>query len=283
VLPLGDFQLDLISAGRFRLDGGAMFGVVPRVLWERVAPPDDRNRIELALHCLLIRDGKRTILVETGMGEKWGPKDRDIYALRSEGGIEAALQRLGVPLESINTVLLTHLHFDHAGGATRLDSGGEAVPTFPNAEYFVQRKEWDLAFDLNERTQASFRRENYEPLARSGQIRLLDGEAEIAPGVSAVPMPGHTPGLQGVLVRAGGSAACFPSDLIPTAAHLPYPYIMGYDLFPLTTLETKKRIISRALAEGWILHLVHEPETPVGTLILEKGRVVLRPLEVPKR
>jgi len=279
VLPLGDFQLDLVSAGRFRLDGGAMFGVVPRVFWERVSPPDERNRIELGLHCLLIRDGKRTILVETGMGEKWRPKDREIYALRGEGGIEAALERLGVRPESVDTVLLTHLHFDHAGGATRIDSRGETVPTFPNAAYLVQRKEWDLAFDLNERTRASFRLENYEPLERSGQIRLLDGQTEIMTGVSAVPMPGHTPGLQGVLVRGGGLTACYPSDLIPTAAHVPYPYIMGYDLFPLTTLETKKRIIPRAVEEGWILFLVHEPKTPVGTLILDGGRVVLRPLE----
>lgn len=255
-----------------------MFGVVPRVLWERVASPDERNRIELALNCLLIRDGKRTLIVETGMGEKWGPKDREIYALRNDGGLVGALARTGVRTESVDTVVLTHLHFDHAGGATSPGSGGEPVPTFPNAEYLVQRTEWDFASDLNERTRASYRTENYHPLQKAGQIRFLEGETEIAPGVRVVPLPGHTPGLQGVLLTGGGRTALFPSDLIPTAAHLPYPYIMGYDVLPLTTLEMKKRVIPRAVAEGWVLILVHEPNVPVGTPVEAEGRIRLSPL-----
>jgi len=256
-----------------------MFGVVPRVLWERVSQPDERNRIELALNCLLVRDGKRTILVETGIGEKWEEKEREIYAIRTEGGLPLALERFGVRPESVDLVVLTHLHFDHAGGATVLSPGGQPVPAFPNAAYVVQRTEWDVASNPNERTRASYLRENYEPLLRTGQLRLVDGEVEIAPGVSVLPLPGHTPGLQGVLIRGGGRTALYPSDLIPTVAHLPYPYIMGFDLLPLTTLETKKRILPQAVAEGWIVLLVHEPRTPVGVLVEREGRVRLVPRE----
>ncbi len=279
MISLGDLRLDLVPAGRFRLDGGAMFGVVPRVLWERSAPPDERNRIELALNCLLIRDGKRVVLVETGIGDKWSPKEEGIFAIRDNGGLPASLDRLGVKPESVTTVVLTHLHFDHAGGATtRAGASGDVIPAFPNATYLVQKSEWDLARNLNERTRASYRSENYAPLERSGQIRLLEGESQVAPGITLLPLPGHTPGLQGVLVRGGGRTVLYPSDLVPTAAHLPYPYIMGYDLFPLTTLETKKRILPRALAEGWILFLVHEPNTPIGALQEEGGRIRMSPL-----
>lgn len=276
-MQVGDLRVDLLPTGRFRLDGGAMFGVVPRVLWERVARPDERNRIELSLNCLLVRDGRRTLVVETGMGEKWGEKDRDIYALRSEGGLPAALRRFGVRPEEVDTVILTHLHFDHAGGATWMGPGGAPVPVFPNAVHLVQRREWETAGRLNQRTRASYRSENYEPLERAGLLRLVDGEIEIAPGISVVPVPGHTPGLQGVILRGGGRTVFYPSDLVPTAAHLPYPYIMGYDLFPLTTLETKLKFLPRALAGNWTLFLVHEPNHPAGTLTEEEGRIRWRP------
>ena len=279
LMQLGDLRIELIPTGLFRLDGGAMFGVVPKILWERVARPDEKNRIELALNCLLLRDGRRTVVVETGMGEKWGPKEREIYALRSSGGLVEELRRRGVQPEAVDTVLLTHLHFDHAGGATVLREDGEAVPAFPNATYFVQRVEWEFATHPNERTRASYLAENYEPLHREGRLRLLDGEAEIFGGISVLPLPGHTPGLQGVVLRGGGETALFPADLLPTAAHLPFPYIMSYDVLPLTTLETKKRVLPQALREQWRLLLVHEPVTPVGTLREEKGRMVFRPLE----
>ena len=271
MIPLGGLHVDLVPAGGFRLDGGAMFGVVPRVLWQRASPPDELNRIRLALNCLLIRDGKRTVIVETGMGEKWRQKDREIYALESESGLLPGLERLGVRPESVDTVILTHLHFDHAGGATVPGPGGEPVPTFPNATHIVQRTEWDFAEHLNERTRASYREENYEPIQRAGLLRLVEGEVEILPGVRVVPLPGHTPGLQGVLLRGGGRTALYPSDLIPTVAHVPYPYIMGYDVLPLTTLETRKRVLPQAAGEGWIVILVHEPRTPVGTLQQDEG------------
>jgi glyoxylase-like metal-dependent hydrolase (beta-lactamase superfamily II) len=279
LIRLGDLHVEVVTAGRFRLDGGAMFGVVPRVLWERLKAPDEKNRIELALNCLLVRSGKRTVVVETGMGEKWEAKEREIFALRSDGGILAALQAKGVSAESVDTVILTHLHFDHAGGATVPEQGGEAVPAFPNADYVVQRSEWEFAEHLNERTRASYRRENYEPIRRAGRLKLVEGEAEILPGVEVVPLPGHTPGLQGVLVRGGGRSLFYPSDLVPTAAHLPYPYIMGYDVYPLTTLETRKKILPRAAAEEWLVVLGHETATPLGVLREEGQRLRLIPRE----
>jgi glyoxylase-like metal-dependent hydrolase (beta-lactamase superfamily II) len=277
LIPLGHLHVDLVRTGRFRLDGGAMFGVVPRVLWERVSPPDEKNRIELAMNGLLIRDGKRTVLVETGMGDRWSPKEKEIYALRSDPGLAAALERLQVRAESVDAVILTHLHFDHAGGATRLEASGEAVPAFPNATYFVQKSEWSFARNLNERTRASYRKDDFEPLERAGVLKLVEGEAEIFPGVSLIPLPGHTPGLQGVLIRGGGRSLLYPSDMVPTAAHLPYPYIMGFDVLPLTTLATRKEILPRVAAEGWIIVLGHETDIPVGTLIEEKGRFRLEP------
>mgnify|MGYP003575627352 CR=1 FL=1 len=279
MIQIGSFSLELIPTGRFRLDGGAMFGVVPKVLWERVSPPDERNRIELALNCLLVRDGKRIVVVETGMGEKWGPKEREIYALRSSGGLQEELRRRGVAPESVDVVILTHLHFDHAGGATISREPSVAVPAFPNATYYVQREEWEFATHANERTRASYLPENFQPLFKEGMLRFLQGEEEVLPGISVLPLPGHTPGLQGVLLRGGGATALFPSDLIPTVAHLPIPYIMGYDVLPLTTLETKKRVFPRALREEWRLLLVHEPATPIGILREDQGKVTFKPLE----
>lgn len=279
MIPFGDLRIDLVPAGHFSLDGGALFGIVPRVLWERKCAPDEKNRIELALNCLLIRDGKRTALVETGMGEQVTPRDREIYCFRSGRGLVKELEERGVRPESVDTVILTHLHFDHAGGATTRGEADARVPSFPRARYIVQRTEWEFAEHPNERTRESYRKEDYEPILRTGQMSLVEGEVEIFPGVKVVPLPGHTPGMQGVLLRGGGRTAFFPSDLLPTAAHAPYPYIMAYDLFPLTTLETRKRVFPQAAGEGWILILVHEPRTPVGVLREEGSRFRFQPRE----
>jgi len=276
---VGDLRIELVPTGMFRLDGGAMFGVVPKTLWERVARPDARNRIDLALNCLLIRDDRHTLVVEAGMGEKWSAKERDIYALRSGGGIREELTRRGVAPESVDAVLLTHLHFDHAGGATVSRGDGEVVPAFPNATYFVQKTEWDFATHTNERTRASYLPGNFHPLHREGRLRLLEGETEVYPGIGVLPLPGHTPGLQGVLMRGGGRTVLFPSDLIPTMAHLPIPYIMGYDVLPLTTLETKKRILPQALRGQWRIILVHEPTTPIGVLQEAGGKMVFKAMD----
>ncbi|HEU5181071.1 MAG TPA: MBL fold metallo-hydrolase [Candidatus Polarisedimenticolia bacterium] len=276
-MRFGDLRVDLVPAGRFRLDGGSMFGIVPKVLWSRVRAADEKNRIELAANCLLIRDGRRNILVETGMGEKWSEKEREIYAVRSEGGVLGELGRRGVEAASIDTVILTHLHFDHAGGSTISDAEGRLVPAFPNATYWVQATEWEFATHLNERTRASYLARDFEPLQRDGRLRLIEGEVEVIPGLSLLPLPGHTPGMQGILMKGGGRTALFPADLVPTTAHVPIPYIMGFDSFPLTTLETKKRILATALRERWQLILVHETEHPVGTLREEGGRMAFEP------
>jgi glyoxylase-like metal-dependent hydrolase (beta-lactamase superfamily II) len=276
---LGDLRVEMVRTGNFRLDGGAMFGVVPKVLWEKVAPPDERNRIELALNCLLVRDGRRTVVVETGMGEKWGAKEREIYALRSQGGLSEELSRRGVPPESVDAVLLTHLHFDHAGGATVAGRGEDAAPAFLNATYFVQRSEWEFATHTNERTRASYRSENFLPLHREGRLRFLEGESEVFPGIAVQPTPGHTPGMQAVVLRGGGRTILYPTDLVPTAAHVRIPYIMGYDVLPLTTLDTKKRVLPQALREGATLVLVHEPVSPVGILKEEGGQILFQPRE----
>jgi glyoxylase-like metal-dependent hydrolase (beta-lactamase superfamily II) len=276
---LGDLRVELVRTGNFRLDGGAMFGVVPKVLWEKVAAPDEKNRIELALNCLLVRDGKRTVVVETGMGEKWGAKEREIYALRSQGGLSEELSRRGVPPETVDAVLLTHLHFDHAGGATVAGREGDAAPAFPNATYFVQRAEWEFATHPNERTRASYLSENFLPLHREGRLRFLEGESEVFPGIAVQPMPGHTPGMQGVVLRGGGRTLLYPADLVPTVAHVRIPYIMGYDVLPLTTLDTKKRVLPQALHEGATLVLVHEPVSPAGVLREEGGKIVFKPRE----
>jgi glyoxylase-like metal-dependent hydrolase (beta-lactamase superfamily II) len=216
------------------------------------------------------------------MGDKWSDKERDIYAVRSEGGVLGELGRRGVPVEAIDTVVLTHLHFDHAGGATVGAGEGRFAPAFPNATYWVQAAEWEFATHLNERTKASYLARDFEPLQREGRLRLVDGEAEVAPGVSVLPIPGHTPGLQGVLARGGGRTVLFPSDLVPTAAHVPIPYIMGFDAFPMTSLETKKRVLSAALREGWQLVLVHEPEHPWGKLRESGGKMAFEPLAVER-
>ena len=244
-----------------------MFGVVPKVLWERRIPADARNRIPLALRCLLVEHDDGLVLIDTGIGNKEDSKFRDIYGVENAGQdgrtkLEDALRDLGHGPEDVRWVINTHLHFDHAGGDTWRNPAGKVEPGFPKARYVVQRKELDFAGHTNERTAGSYLAHNFEAVS----FQLIEGETQILPGIRALPTPGHVPYHQSLLVESAGERACFIADLVPTSAHLPLPWIMGYDLEPLVTLETRRRIYQRAEAEGWLLVFEHDPNIVAGRL-----------------
>jgi glyoxylase-like metal-dependent hydrolase (beta-lactamase superfamily II) len=258
-LRLRDFEIFGLREGYFYLDGGAMFGVVPKTLWEKKCPADASNRIRLALNSLLVRTPAATILVETGIGTKLGPKWTGIYCVEMEPGLVPALARLGLKPEDIDFVVNTHLHFDHAGGNTVRNENGEVVPTFPRARYIIQKGEWEWALNPNEREKSSYIGENFLPLRDRGQVDLVAGDATITAGVEVVLTPGHTGGHQCVKVTSRGKTVFYLGDLVPTSAHIAYSYVMSYDLFPLETLNNKKRLFEQAIAEDWILAFVHDP------------------------
>lgn len=277
-MKFGDLEIFVVSDGRFRLDGGAMFGVVPKVLWERQFPADERNRVTLGLNCLLIRSAGRTILVETGTGEKLGPKGEDIYGIDHSVNLLESLASRGVTRQDVDIVINTHLHFDHCGWNTRRGQDGQPAPTFPRAQYYVQRGEYEHALQPTERDRASYLPENFRPLADTNQWVWLEGDKEIAPGVEVLRVPGHTRDMQCVRLTAAGRTAFFFADLVPTTAHLPSAWIMGYDLYPLTTLEQKKRWIPEALRNEWLCFFAHDPKTPAAYLREREGKVVAEPV-----
>lgn len=265
-MKIGEIDLQILNDGYWRSDGGAMFGVVPRVLWERKLPPDDRNRVRMALRCLLLRVGGRTILVDTGIGDKLGPKESEIFAVEREPGLLGQLARHGVRPEDVDVVVSTHLHFDHAGGNTTWRQGA-LVPTFPNAEYWVQRAEWEDATHPNERTRTTYRTENLEPLAKSGQLRLIEGSTEIAPGVQWRLAPGHTRAHTVVLLESEGESALFTVDVCPFVAHLErIAWVAAVDLEPLVSMETKRQLIAEALAKDHLIIFDHDPNVVAARL-----------------
>ncbi|HUG42604.1 MAG TPA: MBL fold metallo-hydrolase [Acidobacteriota bacterium] len=274
----GSFQLHLLSAGVFRLDGGAMFGVVPKPLWERVATPDARNRIPLGLNCLLIRTGDVNVLVDTGCGRKYSPKEIEIYSIDVSADLVRELAKIGLDPEEIDIVVNTHLHFDHCGGNTFV-AGEDVVPTFPGAEYVVRKVEYQDASAPNERTRATYFAHNWSPIEAAGKLRVIDQDWEIVPGVTCISTPGHTLGHQSVFVESEGRKLLFLADLCPTMAHVPLPYVMGYDLFPLTTLKTRKEIYPRAVEENWELIFEHDPVHPYGRLLKKNGRYAAERLQ----
>ena len=259
-LTIGPYKVHFVAGGRFRLDGGAMFGVVPKVLWNRAMPSDERNRIQMRMTCLLLEGNGQKILVDAGSGTKDDPKFRDIYAIEGAEGLTQDLAAVGVKPDDITAVAMTHLHFDHCGGGTTRGADGNVKPTFPNAHYFVRRQEWDDAHHANERNRASYIGDNYDPLHDAGQLILHDNDLEILPGVWMKNLPGHTLGHQGCFFDIPGERALYTVDLIPTVAHLPLAYIMGYDLYPMMTLETKRGIVKQATAEGWLFLFEHDPQ-----------------------
>jgi glyoxylase-like metal-dependent hydrolase (beta-lactamase superfamily II) len=260
---IGDLTIHAIQAGGQRLDGGAMFGVVPKPLWEKRIPADARNRIQLGLRCLLIEHPSGLILIDTGAGNKENEKFKDIYGLENEsadGGtlLEDGLREIGVAPADIAIVINTHLHFDHAGGNTRNRPDGSLEISFPNATYIVRRGEYDYAMNTNERTAASYFERNWVPLDQADKIEWVSREKEIVKGVRVIPTPGHTPFHQSVLIESAGERAFYLGDIVPTHAHLPLPWIMGYDVEPLVSLETKRRILKQALDEQWLVIFEHD-------------------------
>jgi len=269
---VGGLRVHAIMAGYQLLDGGAMFGVVPKPLWERRIAPDARNRIPLAMRCLLLEHASGLVLIDTGAGSKENEKFIDIYGIANQGRepgdtwLEDGLRSIGVTPADISLVLNTHLHFDHAGGNTRRDGDGTIRAAYPNARYVVQRGEYHYATHTNERTAASYFPHNFVPLHETGQLELVEGEVEIASGIHLVPSPGHTPHHQSILIDGGGERAFYPADLVPTAAHLPLPWIMGYDVEPLVTLESKRALLARAAAEDWLVVFEHDATHSAGQI-----------------
>ncbi len=278
-MHFGEIEVRHIHGGIFWLDGGSMFGVVPKPLWEKKMPADERNRIPLAANSLLVRAAGKNILVETGNGTKWDAKLRNIYGFADGDPYAASLTHAGVKPEQIDLVINTHLHFDHAGGNTRL-LDGRAVPAFPNAKYIVQRAELDHAMHPTERDRASYYPHDFLPITEANQWHFVDGDTEILPGISVVKIPGHNLQIQGVQITGGGKKLMFVADLIPTRHHLPLPWIIAYDLYPLTTLETKRKWIAEFVRNGWIVAFGHDPDFPAGILHEQDGKVVCEPVDL---
>lgn len=271
---IGPYTLQAVDTGSFALDGGAMFGVVPRVLWERSHPPDERNRIAMAARALLVSGGGRKILVDTGNGAKLGERLTAIYKVdNAAADLTRSLAALGVRPGEITDVILTHLHFDHAGGATaRVE--GTVRPAFPNARYYVQRDHWNAALHPTERDRASFLPPDFLPLQEHGVLELLDGEGELFPGIRLHLVHGHTTALQCPVISDGRTTLFFCADLMPMTSHVALPWIMAYDLRPLTTLEEKRSALRRAAEENWILFFEHDPKTAAGRVRMTDGGVV---------
>jgi glyoxylase-like metal-dependent hydrolase (beta-lactamase superfamily II) len=268
---IGALNVYAIQAGGQRLDGGAMFGVVPKPLWERRIKADDRNRIPLGMRCLLIEHDIGPVLIDTGAGNKEDAKFIDIYGIENRGAdgrtmLEDGLREVGVRPEEIVMVINTHLHFDHAGGNTFTDAAGAPRLSFPRARYIVQRGEYDYATHTNERTAASYFERNFGPVLEAGRLELVEGERDIADGLRVIPTPGHTPHHQSILIESAGERALYLGDLVPTQWHLPLPWIMGYDVEPLVTLETKRHLLERAHAERWLVVFEHDAHRAWGYL-----------------
>lgn len=276
-MQLGEIELHYLDGGTFWLDGGAMFGVVPKPLWEKKSAPDDRNRIRLRANSLLVRAAGKNVLIETGNGTKWDAKVRNIYGVEDGDPLMDSLAKAGASADEIDLVINTHLHFDHAGGNTRV-MDGRAVPSFRKAQYVVQRGELEHAMAPTERDRGSYFAENFEPISESGQWQLTQGDQEILPGISVATIPGHNADIQAVKISGGGKTVVFVADLFPTRHHIALPWIMAYDLYPLTTLETKRHWLSEIVKNKWIVVFGHDPEHAAATLHERDGKVHCEPV-----
>jgi glyoxylase-like metal-dependent hydrolase (beta-lactamase superfamily II) len=283
-LTLGDFELSIFSDGTYPLDGGAFFGVIPKIMWSRKAAADERNYVQAGLNSLLIRTdhprtGKQNVLVETGMGNKLS--DRMVKFYGQPAQLLANLAAAGIAPEDIDIVVNTHLHFDHCGWNTVRDKDGKIVPTFPRAKYYAPEGEWQYARKPSDRDAISYIPDNYDPLVQSGQMTLLKGGEQIVPGISVKTFPGHTAHMQAVIVESGGRTACYISDLIPTTAHIDITWGMAFDLYPLQTIESKKQYYAKAIAEKWLTVFTHDDKTPWAYVERDQtGKMVASGIEI---
>jgi glyoxylase-like metal-dependent hydrolase (beta-lactamase superfamily II) len=271
-MNLGDWQLDCVSGGSLRIDGGTMFGVVPKPLWEKVHPADERNRIGMATNCLLARDGRHTVLIDTGYGGKLSEREREIYAAEPGEPLLASLAAMGVAPEDVDAVVLTHLHFDHAGGGSRRAADGTFALTFPKARYVVQRGEWQDATSGAPELEGSYPAENIRPLAECEQLELIDGELEILPGLRSLITSGHTRRHQSIVLSSQGQTAIYLGDLCPMASHVRRMWCMGYDVDLLETRRRKPQVLGQAADEGWIVLWDHDPDRFASRLLRDPKR-----------
>jgi len=275
-MTLGNFELTILSDGNYYVDGGAMFGFIPKVMWEKRIAPDERNTIPLATNSLLVRTGKQNVLIETGIGNKLNEKSQAIY--RNQALLMKSFEQAGISPDEIDIVINTHLHFDHCGWNTYYKDG-KPVATFPRATYYVQEGELRHAHEQHERDRVSYMTDNYDPLVNSGQMKLLNGDAEIVPGISVKVYSGHTRDMQAVIVRSGGKVAAYPSDLVSDAKHLDPTWTLGFDLYPLESIANKHQFYEVAIPQQWVVVFTHDHELPWAYLdIGEKGRPVARPI-----
>ncbi|MGA2020881.1 MAG: MBL fold metallo-hydrolase [Candidatus Sulfotelmatobacter sp.] len=274
-LTLGDFELSIFSDGTYPLDGGAFFGVIPKIMWSRKVAADERNYVQAGLNSLLIRTGKQNVLVETGMGNKLSERMVKFYGQPAQ--LLTNLAAAGIAPKDIDIVINTHLHFDHCGWNTVRDKTGKIVPTFPRAKYYAPEGEWQYARKPSDRDSISYIPDNYDPLVQSGQMTLLKGGEEIVPGISVKTFPGHTANMQAVIVESAGRTACYISDLIPTTAHIDITWGMAFDLYPLQTIESRKHYYAKAIPEKWLTIFTHDPNTPWAYVEKdESGKMVAR-------
>ena len=269
-MQLGDFEVISLSDGPLWIDGGAMFGVVPKPLWSKLIEPDEQNRIELGLNCLLVRTGGHEVLIEAGAPRDIPAKWYDIYGISKSRNLLASLDEAGLAPDDIDIVVLTHLHLDHAGWCTKRN-GGEYQPTFPNARYFVQDDEWIDANAPNELTDGGYFPNSFLPLAEAGQLTRLSGDSEVCSGIRVAKTGGHTRGHQMVLIESGGQKCVYPGDLMPTSMHGPLPYMMGYDLYPLELLEQKKQLLAECQADGRVIAWSHDPRSAFSRLVRDEN------------
>jgi len=265
-MRLGELELYIVPDGQFWLDGGAMFGVVPRVLWEKKLHPDEMNRVPLATNCLLVKGKDFVLVVDAGLGVRWDEKSREMYQISHPTTLAQSLARRGVQPADVDALVLSHLHFDHSGAATEIRDG-RAAPAFPRATVYVQAAELAHARHPNEKDRGSYRADDWEPLAAAGRLESVSGEKELRPGVAVVPVRGHSEGMQAVRVESEGQTAFFFSDALPTSAHVPVPWIMSYDLYPVDLIENKKRLTDQAAREEWLVIFVHDRDVPWGKIV----------------
>jgi glyoxylase-like metal-dependent hydrolase (beta-lactamase superfamily II) len=274
-MKFGDYRVEIVPDCEFRLDGGAMFGVVPRNLWAKFCPPDDQNRIRMSMNCVFIETATERVLIETGIGDKWSDKHRAMYGIDRKRSLADSVQAAtGRAPEDITIVVNTHLHFDHAGGNTMQDEAGKARPQFPSARYFISQAEYEHAEAPSDRDRASYFPENWQPLKQSGQLELKPDAYEVVPGLRMETHPGHNRSMQCWRLETDGQTLFGFADLVPMRAHVPFAWVMGYDLYPVETVQAKKKLLPQAARENWTCLFYHDPDQPLARIIEQDGKFI---------